>query len=331
MNQLGTPDARSFLQLVQDCVGAQFTITGNQRILEADEDELFGGRDDDLSRAIDIQTALANPEVAAIVAVRGGAWLTRILRHIDFSVLERRVTPIAVFGFSELTSLVNVVGTYPMGRAVHDMGPAFLPYGMKRNFMAICHSKSDAEANVDSKVSDRLSEEFATFWTDVVSILEGRGTKRNLRLTLRHGDVADHAKITVVGGNLVVLSALMGTPFQRAIQPTNGRWLLLEEINEKPERVDRFLANLTLGGFWDECGGLLLGDFHKGDQTLTDAVESLLLYHIPDTRNMPILKCCQLGHVWPMSPILLHTPLSASRTDDSSWKLDWPNDTLLSM
>ena len=304
--------AADLLALVQEYTGADYLVVGDEFLIAAEEDEDRGGRDDDRRRAEDIEQALGDPEVVAIVTIRGGAWFTRILPFIDFTILDRRPEPVTVFGFSELTTLVNIVGAHRNGRGIYDMGPAFLMYGLKRHAVTQLGLTTSDDSSAAVWMGPRLRPELRAFFRDVVSIIEGRGTDRAITAELISGELPDSSAVTFVGGNLTVLIALVGTPYQRFIEPT-GRWLVIEDLNEKPERLDRFLAQLTLAGFWNECAGLLLGDFHKGDRTLTEAVAALLAYHLPSTRTIPVLTSEQVGHIWPMSPLPLHTPMRVER------------------
>jgi muramoyltetrapeptide carboxypeptidase len=112
----------------------------------------------------------------------------------------------------------------------------------------------------------------------------------------------------------------VGSAYDSCVRPA-GHWLVLEDFNDKLERADRFLAHLTLARYWDECNGILLGDFHKGYEELTCAVRELLLHHIPTHRQVPILETKQVGHVWPMSPLPLHVKMNMERTGERSFAL----------
>lgn len=300
---------------MQEVIGPAYRVTGNEPLLEADEDELSGGRSDDHERAGDIQQALADNETVAVVAVRGGAWFTRLLPLIDFSVIDRRTRPVAVFGFSELTSLVNVVAGSTRGLGIYDMGPAFLTYGLKRHASTREDMHFAADPRPGEWMLSRLRSEFDLFFRDVSSMIEGRGTDRPLRARLVRGTLPDHCEAAFVGGNLTVLSAMIGCVSEARIVPA-GHWLLLEDFNDKLERIDRFLAHLTLAGCWGECEGILLGDFHKGYEDLTPAVLELLPYHLPPARSIPVLVTRQVGHVWPMSPLPLQLKVTLTRTGE---------------
>jgi len=315
---VGADSGDAFVEMVQSAVGQGFRITADEALLEATEDDEHGGRCDDARRAEDIERALADDDVVALLAVRGGAWFSRILPRIDFSVLDRRRRRVAVFGFSELTTLVNIVGSHDRGVGVYDMGPAFLSYGLRRRAELDGVTCPDGATSVDDWVAGRLAAEFRSYLSDVAAILKGEGSTRRVTARLALGELPDRFEASFVGGNLVVLTTLVGSRFDQCVRPAN-RWMVLEEINEKPERIDRFLAHLTLAGFWDTCAGVLLGDFHRKQRQLSRAVVKLLKYHLPPDRAIPVLITEQVGHVWPMSPLPLHETLTLTRERDESF------------
>lgn len=319
--------AAQLIEIVQAAVGAKYRVTGNEALIEAGEDDRHGGRRDDQQRAEDIQQALADNSVVAVVSLRGGAWFTRVLPLVDFTVLDGRTRPVAVFGFSEMTTLVNIVAASSHGLGVYDMGPAFLTYGLKRYASRRNNLDSSTSARPEDWMSARLRPEFDAFFRDVVSMVEGRGSRRSITARLMRGELADQTAATFVGGNLTVLSTLLGSPWEPAVNPAS-RWLILEDFNDKVERIDRFLAHLTLARYWHKCAGILLGDFHKGYDDLAPAVLELLSFHIPAKRTIAILMTGQVGHVWPMSPLPLHVGMTIERATDGSFAIHWPASAL---
>jgi len=313
--------------MVQETVGSGYAVTGDAGLMDAAEDDFCGGRSDDVRRAEDIQGGLADDDVAAMVLIRGGAWFTRILPLIDFSVIDRRSKPVALFGFSELTPLVNIVGAYEQGIGVYDMGPAFLTYGLRRFAASRATDGAFEGMTPEDWASHRLHDEFLAFFRDVVSMIEGRGSERPVSARLIAGELPERCEATFVGGNLTVLSTMVGSQYSDGIAPVR-RWLMIEDFNDRPERFDRFLAHFTLAGMWDNCDGILLGDFHEGDRDLTPAIVSLLSYHIPQHRSVPILSTRQVGHVWPMSPLPLHLPLTIEHTTRDEYAIHWPPSAL---
>jgi len=312
--------AAQLIDIVQEVVGSNYEATGNADIIEAGEDELAGGRSDDRTRADDLQQALHDDKVAAIVQLRGGAWFSRVLPHIDFSALSQRTQRVAVFGFSELTTLVNIVGTYPQALGIYDMGPAFLTYGLKRYATQTIKSVTDARGSEWAR--RQLRPEFDAFFRDLVSIIEGSGSQRPLTARLLRGQLPANTSASFVGGNLTVLSTLIGSPYDASVRP-QGQWLMLEDFNDKLERIDRFLSHLTLAGYWDDCQGLLLGDFHRGYEDIQPAVLELLNHHMPRSPALPILASADVGHVWPMAPLPLHLPLDLVSTDSHRFSIRW--------
>jgi len=288
--RFGFDGVRDLRDRIAESLGGQYLVTADARCLLADEDDQHGGRTDDVRRARDVQRALAEDRVAAIVALRGGAWFTRVLHRIDFDVLRRRDTPVCVIGSSEMTSLVNIVARYRRGVGIHDIMPLFVLNAVPKR--SALHA-------------------FDAYWQDVRRMIAGQPSSRVLTGTLLSGTMSRRATIRAVGGNLTLVSTLMGSPFARAVS-TRRRWLAIEDVNEKPERIDRMLAQLRLSGMMDGLEGVLLGDFHRGDEDLRDAVAACLRYHLPD-RRVPVVQRCDFGHVWPAAPLRLNQPLPVRR------------------
>lgn len=318
---LGLKTPSLFLAIAREDVSPAFEVSADPNVLAAMERPGEGGRSDDIVRAADLTAALADDDVHAIVTLRGGAWLSRILPRIDFSVLDRRRHPIALFGFSEVTTLVNIVATYRMGRGILDMGPAFIPYGLRRRGEISPASETTAADAV------RIRGELRDYFHDVVAILQGRGTSRPLPVKQLMGAPIDGSTVRFIGGNFAVLTVLLSSPFRSSLlnppafesdSPARP-WLVLEDINEPTYRLDRFLAQFTLSGAWDRFEGILLGDFHGplNDDQIPDLL-ALLPWHLPGDRNLPVVSCPRVGHTWPMSPLPLNRPARFVRQSASS-------------
>jgi len=320
---LGIDRASQFIAMVREFIGGDYATTANEAVLDASEDEQNGGRRDDDARADDITSALADPDVRAIVAIRGGAWFTRILPRINFSVLDQRETPIAVFGFSELTPLVHIVAAHPLGRGYYDMGPAFLTYGLKRHAVTRLGLSDQTAPTADEWMRENLRRNMVDYFRRVVDITEDRGKPIELSARLVRGEMPDSTEAKFVGGNLTVLSTMIGSRCSECIDP-HRKWIVLEDFNDKPERIDRFLAHFTLAGFWDRCAGLLLGDFHQNERDLRPAVLAMLDFHLPRDSRLPVLITDQVGHVWPMTPLPLHRMGSVHRIDEFEYRIHWP-------
>ena len=95
------------------------------------------------------------------------------------------------------------------------------------------------------------------------------------------------------GGNLSLLAASMGTPWE---VDTRGKILFLEDIGEKPYRIDGMLTQLRNGGKLRDCAGVLLGDWTDCDApedslTLEQIFEELLV-----PAGKPVLMGLACGH-----------------------------------
>jgi len=143
------------------------------------------------------------------------------------------------------------------------------------------------------------------------SILTGCGQAPGAVESIRRGRVTGQ----LVGGNLTMLSALIGTRFFPSLK---GKILFLEEIGDPPFRLDRQLTHLTAIGALDGVAGFALGHFinceykpedRKGKQNSRDVlVERLSRFKKPVVMGLPF------GH----GPINATIPLGAKATLDGN-------------
>ena len=105
------------------------------------------------------------------------------------------------------------------------------------------------------------------------------------------------ARGRLIGGNLSVVNALMGTPYE--IQ-TEGKILFLEDVGEDPYRVDRMLNTLRLAGKFDRAAGIILGEFvrHETDPKWDDdeSMDNVLKDYFAKL-HVPVLAHFPFGHV----------------------------------
>ena len=309
LEPLGCRSAAELIELVQQEVGDGYRVTGDAAQIEADECDDRGGRFDDAARAREITRTLANDQVVAAIALRGGAWLTRILPRIGFNVLRGRRQRIALFGFSEITPLLNIASAYSKVYAYYDYCPGFLSAGLANYAREHAAELADREFPDDAEVeqfakqwaAEQFRAEFLSFFGDVIAILEGRGSTRSVTLRCVRGRLRSGRQVNVVGGNLTTLAPLLSSPYRRALSP-DGRWLLIEDVRELPERIDRLLSHLTLPGWLRRYEGILVGVFSHRDGNVTDAVLASLERHL-GRGGPPVLATTDVGHVWPLSPL----------------------------
>jgi muramoyltetrapeptide carboxypeptidase len=125
--------------------------------------------------------------------------------------------------------------------------------------------------------------------------------------------VAGKSQGALVGGNLSLICAVLGTPYEFDLQ---GRILLLEEVAEQPYRVDRCLSQLRLGGKLDILAGVIIGQFT--DCTPAEGKPSLELAEIFDTYfgslGIPVLSNFPTGHTRDNATLPLNVPVQLDAT-----------------
>lgn len=309
------------LALARAGVGERYEVTGNKKLIYASHAETTGGRSDDAERAREITRLLADDSVAALVTIRGGAWFTRILNLIDFDALKRRKTRIHIFGFSEMTTLINIAGQYEKAVALYDMGPGFLFAASER--YALKHFDEIARTiRIGPKKRRSFAlgwafahypEAFKDFFRDVADIVDGKGSTRISTGRLLHGTLPARQRISIVGGTLSVVLPLLASPFASSVDAT-GKWIALEDLNEAVDPIDRMMAALKLAGLFERCAGVILGNFHDHDEELSDKAFHILLHHLPARRTVPVISLDTFGHIESIAPLPMHRTLTLKRT-----------------
>ena len=130
---------------------------------------------------------------------------------------------------------------------------------------------------------------------------------------LKTGDpTLDQLDRAVVGGNLSVLFAMLGTPH---MPPLEGKWLLLEDVDEYLYHLDRMLVAFTQAGVWDQVAGVMVGSFtDMRDNTLAHGqsvdnpfgmtAEDILASHLGPA-NCPVEWDVAAGHGARNAPFIL--------------------------
>lgn len=210
-------------------------------------------------RLSDFRWAMQHPDVDFICFARGGYGCIELLEHIDFSCLKEK----CILGFSDATA---------MGAAISN--------GNIDNFI---------HAPVIHSLSDHCDEESQNH---LLSFLESKGTHCPSMVGewLCH-PVEKAITRPIVGGNLCMLTTLLGTPWQL---DCNGKILLLEEIAEPAYKVQRMLKHLIYSGMLDGCRAIGLGSWSNCrlppdvSWTLSDLIiENLQPMEIPIFYNLP--------------------------------------------
>lgn len=223
----------------------------------------------DDERAEDLNEMFADPQVRAIICVRGGYGTPRILDKIDYRVIKRN--PKIFVGYSDITALQLAI--FKKTGLITFSGP-MLAVDIYSNF-------------------DAYSEEF--FWM----ILTSKAKKIEIKnpdgvdiSVLKHGKTTG----TLLGGNLSLLASIVGTKFQPDFSDSI---LVIEDIGEEPYRIDRYLAQLKNAGIFDKINGCILGQFT--DCVPKEPEKSLTLEQIFQdyfgNLKIPVISNLSYGHI----------------------------------
>jgi muramoyltetrapeptide carboxypeptidase len=139
--------------------------------------------------------------------------------------------------------------------------------------------------------------------------------RNNRLITIRAGKATGQ----LIGGNLTLVTNLLGTPYE---PDTRGKILFLEDIGEEPYRIDRMLTQLWLAGKFDQAAGIALGHFVDcvPKEYQASFYQTLSLEHILRDRfsglGKPTLYNLMFGHVTETAVL----PIGAIATLDATAK-----------
>jgi muramoyltetrapeptide carboxypeptidase len=232
---------------------------------------LFAGEDE--ARADDINRAFADKSVDAIICLRGGAGTARLLPLIDFTAIKRN--PKILIGYSDITALQLAVlakaglVTFYGPMVTTDMGRNWTRFSQKSLLDTLTTAEHDIETPIET------------------------GGKT---ITLYPGGASGR----LVGGCLSIVVSMLGTEWEI---DTRNRILFLEDIDERPHRVDRYLTQLYLAGKLQKARGFLFGSFSRCDYPPGDEHHSLgvrtldIIKEWARRLGKPCLAGVQFGHV----------------------------------
>jgi muramoyltetrapeptide carboxypeptidase len=108
----------------------------------------------------------------------------------------------------------------------------------------------------------------------------------------------------LLGGNLSIVTRLLGTPFLPSL---DGAVLLLEDVRERPYRLDRMWTHLTLAGVFERVAGIALGDFIECEEPDADYKGSEILADLVAATGLPCVRDLPIGHGEVNLPVALGT------------------------
>jgi muramoyltetrapeptide carboxypeptidase len=220
----------------------------------------------DQTRLRDLHDAFADPQVDAILCLRGGYGSPRLLDRIDYDLLARHPKPFV--GYSDLTAL---------HLAINQRAGFVTFHGPLLNADLLQEKRPPTEAALWNMLRGQVG----------TGQVIAHPVAHPLR-TVEHG--ISHGRLT--GGNLAIIGALMSTPWEIE---TQGAILFIEDINEPLYRIDRLLNQLRLAGKFEGLLGVVAGDFAGIDNEPLDA----LLHQYFRVLGIPVLSGWRSGHCDP--------------------------------
>ena len=227
----------------------------------------------DAERAGDLNAMFADPEVRAIVCVRGGSGAARLLPLLDYDAIRRN--PKVLLGYSDITALHCALQAKTGLVTFHgQIGSGSWNAFNADQFRRVFFERELMDYRNKVEAGDELVP------------------RRNRTITIRGGKVSGE----LVGGNLTVLAALAGSPY---LPDFRGKILFLEDVGEAPYRIDRMLSTLRLMGALDQAAGVIFGECTECDPG--NGYGSLTLPQIFDDYfkplKVPAYRGAMIGHI----------------------------------
>ncbi len=239
----------------------------------------FSGTDDE--RAADLQWAIDHPAVKAIVCARGGYGAVRLLDRVQWANFLRE--PKWLLGFSDITN--------------------FHLHAMQLDIESVhCTMPLNFAENSPEAVASMLT------------VLK-TGTVQHAWPSEPINRIGEASGL-LVGGNLSILYAALGTPlcpnFQRAI-------LFIEDIGEQLYQLDRMFHALKMAGAFDQIAGLIVGgmtDIKDTEIPTGFDIPSMILSHV-QYRSIPVAFNAPIGHITDNRAVIVGRYSQLNVTDEA--------------
>ena len=235
----------------------------------------------DAQRLANLHDMFADKEVKAIWCVRGGYGCTRILPQVDYRLIKKN--PKILIGYSDVTALLHAVQQKTGLMCFH--GPVgastFTEYNLEHLTKTLFEPDNQ---HLITLSKENLEKQDVAYQPVLIKSGTARGK--------------------LSGGNLCLLSTMAGTPYQVDF---TDKIVFLEDVGEKPYRVDRMLTQLLQSSNLAKAKGIVLGIFE--DCQPKDEEYSLSLIDTLKERlgnlNMPVLYGFSFGHIQNMCTLPL--------------------------
>ena len=220
----------------------------------------------DSRRLEELTDALLDPAIRGVFCARGGYGATRLLARL---AAVRSAAPKPLVGFSDITAL----HLWLQSRGVVSIhGPVLTQLGRlpAETLQRLFHLLESSAPPPALSASD----------TYVPGVAEG----------------------PLLGGTLSVVTRLLGTPYMPSLE---GAILLLEDVGERPYRLDRMWTHLELAGVLGQVRGIALGSFTNCEEKDADYSAADLLRELAEASGLPCAAGFPIGHGAANEPVPL--------------------------
>ena len=243
-------------------------------------------------RLVDLRWALADPDIKAILCLRGGYGTLQLVE--DLSLKEFVASPKWLIGYSDITTLLG------MDACAGVMGI--------HGVMGCNIAKPDSTGQSCSLLRDLL-----------------KGQVPRYELPAHKENILGMATGILVGGNLATLVPLIGT--QADAIGKSDIILFVEEVEETHHNIDRLFNILKMSGVLAHCKGVVLGDFTDCENDVGYESTEAMLREFIAPYNIPLLCGFPAGHEKLNLPLVMGAPVTMEvRADVATLTFDIPGE-----
>lgn len=215
-------------------------------------------------RADAIRRAWRDPSIAGVIAVRGGYGSMQLLPLLDRAEATREAKPFV--GYSDLTAVLNFL-TLQCG-VVSFHGPMLA-----------------GRLGRGEEGYDRSTFERALMRKTPMGEITGPSVE---------SIVSGEAAGMLIGGTLTQIVASLGTPF--AFDPPAGHVLFIDEVSERPYRIDRMITQLRQSGLLARAAAVVFNELPKCDEPSGEPTARAIVADLLKEFPGPVLFGFPSGH-----------------------------------
>jgi muramoyltetrapeptide carboxypeptidase len=226
-------------------------------------------------RLADLHGMFLDPEVKALWCIRGGSGAISLLKHLDYELIRNH--PKILLGYSDITALHLAIHRHAGVVSFHGPVASSTPsdYSNEHMLAVLTDPQPTYTIHMAKENAARAKEE------------------PHFGIRTVHGGVATGP---LIGGNLSLVSALAGTDYAADFR---NSILFLEEVNEEPYRIDRWMTQLDLAVGFDKAAALMIGICEEcgpepGSTSLT--LDQTFDMHL-DPLKIPAVTGYSIGHI----------------------------------